>query len=126
MKRLHSIDGGYVYEVDGALYFMDRNFQETSLLCDLCQLMGDLYSFSPETVKTCDLTEDALRMLACTDEGLYEYQLESGERKLLEPAFLLVMKLPLRRATARAARVISNFPVLSWRHMRPMDKTTLF
>lgn len=87
MKRLHSIDGGYVYEVDGALYFMDRNFQETSLLCDLCQLMGDLYSFSPETVKTCDLTEDALRMLACTDEGLYEYQLESGERKLLEPAF---------------------------------------
>lgn len=87
MKRLNSVDGGYVYEVDGALYILDRNFHETSLLCDLCQLMGDFYSFSPNTVKTCDLTGDASRMLACTDEGLYEYQLENGERKLLEPAF---------------------------------------
>ena len=87
MKRLHPVDGGYVYEVDGGLYFLDRDFQGTSLLCDLCRMMGDLYSFSPDTFKTCDLTEDASRMLACTDEGLYEYQLENGERKLLEPAF---------------------------------------
>lgn len=87
MERPHLVDGGYVYEVDGVLYFLDENFKEASLLCDLCGLLGDFYTFSPSTFRTCDITEDAARMLICTDEGLYEYCLESGERRLLEPAF---------------------------------------
>ncbi len=33
------------------------------------------------------MTEDASKLLVCMDEGLYEYDLESGERQLLEPAF---------------------------------------
>lgn len=89
MKRPHSVDGGYIYEVDGILYFLDKNFKKASPLWDLRQLMGDFYSFSPATSRTCDVTADASRLLACTDEGLYEYDLENGERKLLEPAFFV-------------------------------------
>ena len=83
----HPVDGGYVYELDGVLYFLTKDFQEATLLYDLHQLMGDLYSFSIYTYRTCDITEDASRMLACTDEGLYEYDLERGNRKLLESAY---------------------------------------
>jgi len=92
MKRPHSVDGGYVYEVDGILYLLDKNFEKASPLCDLRQLMGDFYSFSPDTSRTCDVTADASRLLACTDEGLYEYDMESGERKLLEPAFFAYLE----------------------------------
>jgi len=70
MERLHSVDGGYIYEEDGILYFLDKNFQNASPLCDLCQLLGDSYLFSPATFHTCDVTADASRMLICTDEGL--------------------------------------------------------
>lgn len=87
LKRPHSVDGGYIYEMNGGLYFLDKDFQEATLLYDFHQLMGDLYSFSPGTYRTCDVTEDASRMLICTDEGLCEYDLESGERKLLESAY---------------------------------------
>lgn len=83
----HPVDGGYVYELDGALYFLANDFQEATLLYDLHQLMGDLYSFSIDTYRTCDVTEDASRILACTDEGLCEYDLENGNRKLLESAY---------------------------------------
>lgn len=86
MSRPHPVDGGYVYELDGVLYFLDRDFKETSPLCDLCELMGNLYSFSPGTSNICDVTADAKRMIVCTDEGLYEYNLKNGERKLLESA----------------------------------------
>ena len=86
MSRPHPVDGGYVYELDGVLYFLDRDFKEASPLCDLRELMGDLYSFSPGTSNICDVTADAKRMIVCTDEGLYEYNLENGERKLLESA----------------------------------------
>ncbi len=87
MRRPHLVDGGYIYEMEGILYFLDGDFQEAFPLCDLHQLMGDLYSFSPGTFRTCDVTTDASRMLACTDEGLYEYDLASGSRTLLEPAY---------------------------------------
>lgn len=87
MRRPHPVDGGYIYEMEGVLYFLDEDFWEASPICDLHQLMGDLYSFSPDTFRTCDVTADAARMLACTDEGLYEYDLKSGDRTLLEPAF---------------------------------------
>lgn len=87
MRRPHPVDGGYIYEMEGVLYFLDGDFQEASPLCDLRQLMGDLYLFSPGTFRTCDVTTDASRMLACTDEGLYEYDLRSGNQTLLEPAF---------------------------------------
>lgn len=87
MRRPHPVDGGYIYEMEGVLYFLDGDFLEASPVCDLHQLMGDLYSFSPDTFRTCDVTADASRMLACTDEGLYEYDLKSGSRTLLEPAF---------------------------------------
>lgn len=83
----YPVDGGYVYEMDGVLYFLDRDFQEASPLCDIRQLMGDSYLFSPGTPDICDVTEDASKLLVCMDEGLYEYDLESGERQLLEPAF---------------------------------------
>lgn len=86
MSRPHPVDGGYVYELDGVLYFLDRDFKEASPLCDLCELMGNLYSFSPGTSNICDVTADAKRMIVCTDEGLYEYNLKNGERKLLESA----------------------------------------
>lgn len=88
MRRPCSVDAGFVYEMEGVLYFLDEDFQEASPICDLHQLMGDLYSFSPGILyRTCDITADASRMLACTDEGLYEYHLKSGEKTLLEPAF---------------------------------------
>ncbi|MDE7446185.1 MAG: hypothetical protein K2N15_10880 [Lachnospiraceae bacterium] len=87
MEFPHPVDGGYVYELDGVLYFLTKDFQEATLLYDLHQLMGDLYSFSLGTFRTCDVTEDASRMLVCTDEGLYEYDLENGNRKLLESAY---------------------------------------
>ena len=83
----HLVDGGYIYEMDGVLYFLDSDFQEASPLCDLRQIMGDSYLFSPGTSDICDVTEDASKLLLCMDEGLYEYDLESGEKKLLEPAF---------------------------------------
>ena len=87
MRRPHLVEGGHVYELDGVLYFLDRDFKEASLLCDLRELMGDFYSFSPGTSDICDVTPDASRILVCMDEGLYEYELESGARKLLEPAY---------------------------------------
>lgn len=82
------VEEGYVYEVDGLLYLLDEEFQETTLLCDLMELMGEDYLFSPwvSDKNKCDVTADASRLLACTDEGLYEYNLENGEGKLLEPA----------------------------------------
>lgn len=86
MARPHPVDGGYVYELDGVLYFLDEEFKEASPLCDLRELMGELYAFSPGTSNICDVTADATRMIVCTDEGLYEYNLESGEQKLLESA----------------------------------------
>lgn len=82
----HPVEGGYVYEMDEMLYFLDENFQETSLLCDFYELMGDACSFSIDTFGTCDVTADVAKMLACTNEGLYEYDLENGNRKLLEPS----------------------------------------
>lgn len=82
------VEEGYVYEVDGLLYLLDEEFQKTTLLCDLMELMGEDYLFSPWVTdkNKCDVPEDASRLLACTDEGLYEYDLENGEGKLLEPA----------------------------------------
>lgn len=83
-----SVDGGYVYELDGGLYFLDEDFKEASMLCDLRELMGDCYAFSVDIRhRMCDVTADAARLIACTDEGLYEYDLESGSRKLLESAY---------------------------------------
>lgn len=88
MNCPQSVDGGYVYELDGELYFLDEDFEEASLLCDLRELMGDCYAFSVDIRhRMCDVTADAARMIACTDEGLYEYDLESGNRKLLESAY---------------------------------------
>ena len=88
MRQPHLVEGGCVYELDRVLYFLDRDFKEASPLCDLRELMGDSYSFSPGTSDICDVTPDASRILACMDEGLYEFDLESGERQLLEPAYL--------------------------------------
>ncbi|MDE7427686.1 MAG: hypothetical protein K2N00_00180, partial [Lachnospiraceae bacterium] len=84
--RPHPVDGGYVYELNEMLYFLDENFQETSLLCDFYGLMGDACSFSIDTFGTYDVTADVAKMLACTNEGLYEYDLENGGRRLLEPS----------------------------------------
>lgn len=88
MPCLKHVEEGYVYEVDGVMYLLDEKFQETTLLCDLMDLMGEDYLFSPWGVdkNKFDVTADASRLLACTDEGLYEYDLKNGERKLLEPA----------------------------------------
>lgn len=82
------VEGGCVFEADGMLYFLDDEFQETVLFCDLRELMGENYLFSPWLTdkNKCDVTADASKLLACTDEGLYEYNLENNERKLLEPA----------------------------------------
>lgn len=79
---------GYVYELNGGLYCLSADFRETALICDLRELMGGLYEFSPWTAEdsTCDVSMDASRMLACTDEGLYEYDLRQGGKTLLEPA----------------------------------------
>ena len=87
MQLPQLVDGGYVYELDGELYFLDEDFQEASLLCNLRELMGDSYSFSVVPYRTCDVTPDAAKMIICMYDGLYEYDLESGERKLLESAF---------------------------------------
>lgn len=82
------VEEGFVFEADGMLYFLDDEFQETVLLCDLRELMGENYLFSPWRAdqNKCDVTADASKLLACTDEGLYEYDLENNGRKLLEPA----------------------------------------
>ncbi len=87
MRRPKQVENGYVYEVDGRLFFLDKAFQEAVLLCDLHRLLGDLYDFSPDTQRICDVTRDARKLLVCTDQGLYEYDLENGERKLLETAY---------------------------------------
>lgn len=88
MKRPYPVDGGYIYELDGVLYFLHEDFKEASLLGDLRQLMGDYYSSSIGIdYRTCDVTADASRMIICTDGGLYEYDLEKGNRKLLESAY---------------------------------------
>ena len=84
----HPVDGGYIYEMDGVLYFLDEDFKEASPVCDIRELLGDFYMFSPGGTDICDVTEDAAKLLVCLDEGLYEYDLESGERKLLEPAYI--------------------------------------
>ena len=82
------VEGGCVFEADGLLYFLDDEFQEAVLLCDLGELMGESYLFSPWLAdkNKCDVTADASKLLACTDEGLYEYDLKNSEQKLLEPA----------------------------------------
>lgn len=87
MNRPKRVDNGYVYEADGMLYCLDESFRDNVLLADLHQLLGDLYLFSPGTYEICDVTPDASRLLACTDEGLYEYDLKHGEGKLLEKAY---------------------------------------
>lgn len=81
-------EAGYIYELDGALYCLSEDFEETSLICDIRELMGELYEFSPWVVdkNQCDVTENTAKMLACTDEGLFEYDLFCGEKMLLEPA----------------------------------------
>ena len=88
MPCLKVVEEGYVYEADGVLYYLDKEFQETVLLCDLKELLGENYLFSPwgADKNKCDVTADASRLLVCTDEGLYEYNLENKERKLLESA----------------------------------------
>ena len=55
------VEEGYVYEVDGVLYLLDEKFQETTLLCDLMDLMGEDYLFSPwvSDENKCDVTADA-------------------------------------------------------------------
>ena len=79
------VEGGYVYELDGVLYFLDRHFQEALLLWDLRALMGDYFSSSIGIYhRTCDVTADAARLIACTDKGLYEYDLGNGNQTLLE------------------------------------------
>lgn len=82
------VEGGYVYELDGVLYFLDRDFQEALLLWDLRALMGDYFSSSIGIYhRTCDVTADAARLIACTDKGLYEYDLGNGNQTLLESAY---------------------------------------
>ena len=86
------VEGGYLYELDGSLYILSADFRETTFLCDLRELMGALYTFSPwitDYDNKCDALADASRLLACTDEGLYEYDLTLGEKTLLEPAVFL-------------------------------------
>lgn len=90
-RRLHhplAVDAGYIYELDGELYCLSENFQKTALICDMRELMGELYEFSPwePEENICDVASDGSRMLTCTDEGLYEYDLPYGEKRLLEPA----------------------------------------
>ncbi len=74
--------------MDGVLYFLDRHFQEALLLWDLRALMGDYFSSSIGIYhRTCDVTADAARLIACTDKGLYEYDLGNGNQTLLESAY---------------------------------------
>lgn len=80
---------GCVYELDGDLYRLSADFSKADFLCDLRGLMGGLYDFSPwvgDQENNCDVTADSARLLACTDAGLYEYDLTRGTKKLLEPA----------------------------------------
>lgn len=81
-------EDGYLYELDGKLYCLSEDFEDTILICDIRKFMGELYQFSPwvPDKNKCDVTADISRMLACTDEGLYEYDLSNGEKSLLEPA----------------------------------------
>lgn len=85
------VQAGYVYESEGILYCLSGDFQNTDFLCDIRSLMGELYHFSPwmEDQNKCDVTADASKILACTDQGLYEYNLSSTEKELLEPAAFL-------------------------------------
>ena len=57
--------------------------------------MGELYRFSPWVGgrNLCDVSWDASRILACTDQGLYEYDLENGEGRLLEAAMYEVHEI---------------------------------
>lgn len=80
---------GYVYELNGDLYRLSADFSEADFLCDLRRLMGGLYELSPwvgDQENNGDVTADSTRLLACTDAGLYEYDLTRGTKKLLEPA----------------------------------------
>lgn len=90
-----AVEDGYVYEANGALYLLSEDFEETKRLCDLRKLMGELYQFSPWVGgrNLCDVSWDASRILACTDQGLYEYDLENGEGKLLEAAMYEVHEI---------------------------------
>lgn len=92
-----AVEDGYVYEANGALYLLSGDFEETKRLCDLRELMGELYHFSPWVAERnlCDAAWDASRILACTDQGLYEYDLESGEKELLEPAVYVAHEIIL-------------------------------
>lgn len=87
-------DGGYIYEVDGVLYYLTEDFKESTSICDLRNLMGEQYNFSVRWAdeNQCDVTTDASRMLACTDEGLFEYNLKTKEKNLLEAAYLIPHK----------------------------------
>lgn len=81
------VQDGYVYEVDKRLYHVSGDFKEREEVCDLRVVMGDLYDLYYEgntEGMTCDISTDVKRLLACTDKGLYEYDLESGEARLLE------------------------------------------
>ena len=81
------VQDGYVYEVDKRLYHVSGDFKENEEVCDLRVLMGDLYDlyYAEDTEgMTCDISADVKRLLACTNKGLYEYNLESKEAKLLE------------------------------------------
>lgn len=86
MRRPRAVEEGWLYEVDKVLYLLNKYFQKAEPICDLADLLGDLYSFSPNTSDSCDITGDASKLVACTDKGLYEYDLESKEKTLLETA----------------------------------------
>lgn len=79
---------GYVYEADGRLYHLSKDFQTRDEICNIREIMGDLYQlyYKGAYENACDITTDLKKVLACTNEGLYEYDLESGEAKLLETA----------------------------------------
>ncbi len=87
-------DGGYIYEVDGMLYYLTEDFKESTSICNLRNLMGDQYDFTVRWAdeNQCDVTTNASRMLACTDEGLLEYNLKTKEKNLLEAAYLVPHK----------------------------------
>lgn len=82
------VPDGYVYEADGRLYHLSKDFKERNEICNLREIMGDLYHlyYKGAYENTCDISTDLKKLLACTDEGLYEYDLLSGEAKLLETA----------------------------------------
>lgn len=82
------VPDGYVYEADGRLYHLSRDFKERDEICNLREIMGELYHlyYKGAYENTCDISTDLKKLLACTNEGLYEYDLLSGEAKLLETA----------------------------------------